>query len=121
MLIYTQAVDGCEHYLRVDPQSDWADEVRQRLATVKQKLEQREKSLAESLLTPGEITHAAPDDASLRDTIDRRIEEYLKVAVTDWLPEAFPESAQGQLHDAQIALGTLSAITRERHQDNWLT
>jgi len=121
MFLYTQAVDDWEHYLRIDQQGEWADEARQRLAAVKQKLEQREKSLSEPLLRPEEIAKAGANDAPVREKIDGRIEEYLRVAITDWLPQAFPESSGQPSLEARAALSELATITREKHDDMWLT
>jgi CHAT domain-containing protein/tetratricopeptide (TPR) repeat protein len=120
IFLYTQAVDDWEHYLRVDPQGDWADEARRQLAVAKQKLEQREKSLSEPLLKPEEIAKAGPNDASIREKIDGRIEEYLRVAITDWLPKAFPEPSGRPSLDARTALSELAIITRHNHDDTWL-
>jgi CHAT domain-containing protein len=121
IFLYTQAIDDWEHYLRVDPQGEWADEARKHLAAVKQKLEQREKSLAEPLLTPEEITSASAEDGVLQERIDGRIEEYLTLAVTTWLPRAFSESTPGQSRETEFALDALAAIAREQHNDSWLT
>jgi CHAT domain-containing protein/tetratricopeptide (TPR) repeat protein len=120
IFLYTQAVDDWEHYLRVDPQSDWAEEARKRLAAVKEKLKEREKTLAEPLLTPEEITHAGTNDAINRETINRRVEDYLRLAVADWLPKAFSNPTSGQSRDAKTALAFLATITQERHADYWL-
>jgi len=119
IFLYTQAVDDWQHYLRIDPLGEWADEARKRLAALQEKLKQHGKSEAEPLLTPEQITQSS-DDAILRDRIDERIEEYLKLAIADWLPKAFPESTPRRSQEAQIALAVLSAITRERHDDFWL-
>jgi CHAT domain-containing protein/tetratricopeptide (TPR) repeat protein len=118
LFLYTQAVDDWEHYLRVDPQGGWADEARTRLAGVKQRLS--EKGLAEPLLTPKEITEAGVGDPVMRERMNRRVEEYLKLAATDWLQEAFSESASGQSREAQTALASLAQITRQLHADYWL-
>jgi CHAT domain-containing protein/tetratricopeptide (TPR) repeat protein len=120
MFLYTQAVDDWEHYLRVDPQGEWADEARKRLAAVKQKLEQREKSLAEPLLTPQEISRAGSDNVALRDRINGRVEEYVKLATTDWFSTAFSKPASERSGETQLALAALAAITREKHDDFWL-
>jgi tetratricopeptide (TPR) repeat protein len=55
IFLYTQAVDDWEHYLRVDPQGEWADDVRKRLGALKEKLQQHEKSQSAPLLNPAEI------------------------------------------------------------------
>jgi CHAT domain-containing protein/tetratricopeptide (TPR) repeat protein len=122
MFLYTQAVDDWEHYLRIDPRGEWAEDARKHLAAVKQKVEQHEKSQNEPLLTPSEIARAGPDDASVREKIDERIEEYLHVAVAEWLPRAYPAIARDGLDasDFRAALRVLAEITEQKHRDHWL-
>jgi CHAT domain-containing protein len=119
MFLYTQAVDDWEHYLRVEPQGEWAEEVRRKLAALKQRLQQHESGRAEPLLTPREVTKAAYD-ATIRGTINQRIEEYLRVALIDWLPRAFPSSAKQPSLESRDALTQLAAIAYEKHNDTWL-
>jgi tetratricopeptide (TPR) repeat protein len=52
MFLYTQAVDDWQHYLRIDPQGEWADDARRRLTALKEKLQQHEKSQSEPMLRP---------------------------------------------------------------------
>ncbi len=49
LFLYTQAVADWEHYLREDPKGEWAQEARERLDALKQKIEKRH---AGSLLPP---------------------------------------------------------------------
>jgi CHAT domain-containing protein/tetratricopeptide (TPR) repeat protein len=118
MFLYTQAVDDWEHYLRLDAKSAWAEEARRRLAEVQQKLEQRQKSLREPLLTPQAISQARKDsEALLLDKLEQRVEEYLKQATMEWLPAAFAESPSPEVHDAVYLLADL---TKQQHGDAWL-
>jgi tetratricopeptide (TPR) repeat protein len=88
MFLYTHAVDDWEHYLRVDPHGDWSEETPKRLATLQQKLEQHEQSQAEPLFSPLEIAKAGAGNAVVRHKIDARIEDYLDLAISDWLSKA---------------------------------
>jgi CHAT domain-containing protein len=119
MFLYTQAVDDWQHYLRIDPQGEWSDDARRRLAAVKAKLQQHEKSMSEPLLRPTEIP-AELNEAALRGKIDGRIEEYLHVAITEWLPLAFPSDTRSPSNESRTALATLSKILVEQHDDSWL-
>ncbi len=121
MFLYTQAVDDWQHYLRIDPQGDWSNDARQRLTALQEKIKQHEKSQAEPLLTPEEIAKAGPDDAVVRAKIEERVEEYLNIATTEWLPSAFPASAAHPSLEARAALAELADLTRKNHRDNWLT
>jgi CHAT domain-containing protein/tetratricopeptide (TPR) repeat protein len=122
MFLYTQAVNDWEHYLRVDPQSEWSDDARKHLAAIKQKLEQHEKTQAEPLLMPSEIARGSSDDPALRARINGHIEAYLSLAVTEWLPKAFPAipAPEGTSRAFRTALETLARITSQEHKDSWL-
>jgi CHAT domain-containing protein/cytochrome c-type biogenesis protein CcmH/NrfG len=120
LFLYTQAVDDWQHYLRVDAQGDWSNDARTRLAALQEKIKQHDKSQNEPLLTPGEIAKAGADDAGVQENIEKRVEEYLRVAITDWLPLAFPSRAGQSSAEARAALAELADITRKKHTDNWL-
>lgn len=120
MFLYTQAVDDWGHYLRIDPQGEWADEARQRLNAVKEKLQQHQQSTAEPLLTPEEIASQIQNNA-IRDKVDTRVEEYLHVAVTQWLPQAFPLQPTKTSGASTVALNVLSELLKDSHGDMWLT
>jgi CHAT domain-containing protein/cytochrome c-type biogenesis protein CcmH/NrfG len=122
MFLYTQAVDDWEHYLRVDPRGAWAAEVRQRLSAVKQELEEHDRSAAEPLLGPSEIAKASASDAALSTQIDGRIEEYLRVAVVEWLPRAYPVGAgeNANVADLRSTLRIVAELTSQKHGDQWL-
>ena len=122
LFLYTQAVQDWEHYLRVEPNGEWADDARKRLAAVRQKLQQQQQSRRNRLLEPAEIAEGGIGDATVRAKIDQRIEEYLHVAVTTWLPLAFPVQSPGQpsAREAQTALAVIGAVTLSGHADPWL-
>jgi CHAT domain-containing protein len=52
LFLYTQAVADWEHYLREDPQGEWAQEAREHLDALKQKIEKRQHQQPQSLLAP---------------------------------------------------------------------
>jgi len=122
MFLYTQAVDDWEHYLRIDPQGEWSDDARRRLTALKKKLQEHEKSQSEPLLSPAEIAAAGANDASVQERIDGRIEEYLYVAVAEWLPKAYPVRARDGVEagDFRVALRVVADITAQKHGDRWL-
>lgn len=122
MFLYTQAVDDWEHYLRIDPQGEWAEDARKHLAAVKQRVGQHEKSQNEPMLTPAEIARAGAENAAVRQKIDERVEEYLHVAVVDWLPKAYPAIVRegSDSNDFRTALRLLGEIAEQKHRDHWL-
>lgn len=123
MFLYTQAVNDWENYLRVDPQGEWAEEARTRLDALKRKLREQATSQAQPLLSPLEIAAAKPKNADLSEEIDRRFEQYMDSAITDWLPRAFPDSTQqaSNTDDLQSSLSLLADLAIQRHSDTWLS
>jgi len=119
MFLYTQAIDDWEHYLRVDPQGEWSDEVRKRLEAIKQKLQQHEKSQREPLLTPGEFVALAnsPNEKGAV-AIDQQIERYLDQAFHSWLPGMLDHDVSSG--DTRRALECLAEILKRYHDDSWL-
>ena len=99
LFLYQQALDDCDHYLRVDSSSQWAEETRNRANSVRKKLKDHE-SKATPLLSPAQIAAGAMPPSE----IDQRIEEYLHEAVRSWLPQAFPEGHSQANADALQAL-----------------
>jgi CHAT domain-containing protein/tetratricopeptide (TPR) repeat protein len=117
---YAQAMEDWQNYLRVDPHGEWADDARKRVAAVRQRVEPREKSLSEPLLTPQEISRIGTQNEALQDKVDARVEDYLRLAVTDWLPRAFSDQGPTSSSDNYRALTFLAAFTQKRHHDTWL-
>jgi CHAT domain-containing protein len=119
--LFQQALDDWEHYLRVDPASQWMEEARNRADSIRAKLKQH-SSKATPLLSPAAVA-AANNSASIASEIDERIEEYLHEAVLSWLPQAFPEvsGAKGNADpSASQALFFLADLTSRQHNDRWL-
>lgn len=119
MFFYSQAQQDWEHYLRVDPRGEWADEARKKLEEVKAKPKNREQSRVQPLASPGSIAAA---DANLRAAIGERIEDYMKVGVSEWLPQAYPvEQADSKnIEEARSGLRVLADIAVTQHGDAWL-
>jgi CHAT domain-containing protein/cytochrome c-type biogenesis protein CcmH/NrfG len=115
--LYHQALDDWDHYLRIDPASQWADEARNHAYTVREILKRHGTNAP--LLSPSEVV-AASVGATAISEIDERIEEYLHEAVVSWLPQAFPEAHTSANADASQALFFLAELTRQRHGDQWL-
>jgi CHAT domain-containing protein/cytochrome c-type biogenesis protein CcmH/NrfG len=122
--LYHQAIEDWDHYLRVEPASQWAGEARNHLNSV-QEILKRHGNMA-PLLSPAAVVAAAAtpsggsESASGASKIDQRIEEYLQEAVRSWLPQAFPETRASANPDVSQALFFLAELTRQRHSDAWL-
>jgi CHAT domain-containing protein len=122
MFLYTQAVDDWQQYVRVDPNGEWAEDARKHLAALQEKLKKHAERLAEPLLTPREIAAAVAEDTAIREKLDDRIEDYLDIAVTEWLPKAYPVGAQSYVatSDVRKALQEVADVASEKHGDQWL-
>ena len=121
VFLFTQATEDWEHYLRIDPQGEWSDEARRRLQKLKQRLNQHNQGMATPLLRPNQIAEASANGTDLTDQINERIEEYLVVATTEWLPKAYPvRRSLSAGNDSRSALDFLATVLNERHGDTWL-
>ena len=120
--LYDLAIKDWDQYLLVDPYGDWSHDALRLRARVKSEQEARQKLLNENLLRPEEIDRRPIGDLRVEAQIDRRIEEYLKEALTNWLPAAYPMPPDPQSSAAKKALSLLAGITGDpqRHNDAWL-
>lgn len=116
--LYQQALEDWEHYLRVDPGSQWSNEARQRADAVRAKLKERGNNSAP--LTPEQIASRV-DDPNLHSEIEAHSEEYLDLAVRSWLPDAYPENGLPANPSARTALFFLAQLTARQHGDLWLS
>jgi CHAT domain-containing protein/tetratricopeptide (TPR) repeat protein len=121
--LYQQALEDWEHYLRLDPGSQWTQEARNRADAIREKLK-KHSGKALPLLSPADVaalaTSSSPDSAAQPSAVDQRIEEYLHEAVRSWLPEAFGLKSNGDPGAAK-ALFFLADLTARQHGDLWLT
>jgi CHAT domain-containing protein/tetratricopeptide (TPR) repeat protein len=126
LFLFDQADDDWEHYLKIDPAGGWASEARQHLEDLKRKREHKQKISQEPLLSPDQISSIDVfRDPTGVHKFDQRIEEYLSIALRQWIP---PTAANSQLPGLQPASAdTLSAaiqkvdfVLTDRHQDTWL-
>ena len=114
--LYRQALEDWEHYLKLDPASQWSEEARNHADAVREKLKEH-GGIARPLLPPAQVVPAVMDSE-----VDKRVEEYLAEAVRKWLPEAFPESGTREADpSAQRALFLLADLTARQHDDRWLS
>lgn len=117
--LYRRALDDWEHFLRVDPRSEWADEARAHADAVRAKLQKHDQSHAVPLLSPAQVA-AAANNPNLGAEIDQRVEEYLHEAVRSWLPKAYPATSSADPQTGQ-ALFFLAELANRQHGDRWLS
>lgn len=111
--LYRQALEDWEHYLKVDPNSEWTEEARSHAEIVRTKLKEHQSG-AKPLLPPAQVGDPTRED------VERRVERYLDAAVQSWLPQAYPEHGKAGDPQAQQALFFLADLLAQNHQDNWL-
>lgn len=109
MSMVEQAIDEWREYVRLDPSGPWHEEALRRLSTLEQKKKLRQAGL-------NRISDKNPD--RLLRSIDRgeavEPEEYLDVAVTEWLPLRWEEARYERV------LAALADRFVEQHDDRWL-
>jgi CHAT domain-containing protein len=139
MGMFHEAVRDWEHYLKVDPAGAWSDEARRQLGELRARMEKRAKPLgslhtdpvkAAPLLHKRAATDTMPPEIPWAPALD---EEYLQIAVTDWLPGLYAASGAASSggpvrprpwrRDAATweALNALAHVARAHHGDRWLT
>jgi CHAT domain-containing protein len=123
IFLYAQAIEDWTHYLRVDPTGGWSDEARSRLSEIRAKLNTRDRIMAEPLLLPSELANLTPQVLGSLRKLDERVEEYLSIATTQWLPMAYPldSALDTQQSDTRSALRALARWLEEQHGDSWLS
>lgn len=131
MYLYDEAMRDWKHYLRVDPRGNWAAEAQRHLGELQEKLKAREKP---SVLLRSDPAAAAPllraraagvsaSPAPWPASFD---EEYLDLAVREWLPSLYvsadSQHQQGWRRDQSVwdALSAVANVLRAHHKDSWL-
>lgn len=123
MFLYTQAKEDWEHYLQIDLRGEWADDARKHLAAIQERLNKREMDKAEPLLSPGEIAKGYINNPVFLNKVNDRLEEYLRLAIAEWLPNAYVQRRETTIEKAafRAALNRLAEIAKDKHDDPWLT
>jgi CHAT domain-containing protein/tetratricopeptide (TPR) repeat protein len=109
MSMVEKAIDEWREYLRLDPSGRWHEEAQGRLSRLEQEKKVRQAAL-------DRISDKNPD--GLLRSIDQgevvEPEEYLDVAVTDWLPLRWEDARYERV------LSALADRFVEQHHDPWL-
>jgi len=119
MFLYRQALEDWEHYLRLDSKGEWANEANQHVNNLRQKLNEQTRSATEPLLDPAAFVNQVNQGKESENALKRRSEDYLDIAVREWLPIAVNDGAKASV--TTKALARLSVMLREAHQDPWLS
>lgn len=121
LLLYDQAAEDWRHYLALDPGSRWADEARERLKNIDEKIDLRRKLSERPVLGPKQflaLLGGNRDPAA--DELDSQIERYFEAALRDWMPGAFSNARDPNATVPQRALDKLAQMLATKHADYWL-
>jgi CHAT domain-containing protein/tetratricopeptide (TPR) repeat protein len=131
MYAYNEATRDWEHYLRVDPSGDWAAEARRRLRELQDHMKARDKPAALLRTDPFAATPLLRARATSHATFSvpwavSLDEEYLALAVREWLPSLYASAhspnQRGWQRDQSVwdALNATADVLRTHHKDPWL-
>ena len=119
MFLYRQALEDWEHYLRLDTNGEWANEANQHLNNLRQKINEQTRSATEPLLDPVAFVNQINLGEKSEKALKRRSEDYLDVAVREWLPAVVNDGAKGAA--TTKALSLVAVMLHDAHQDPWLS
>jgi tetratricopeptide (TPR) repeat protein len=131
MYAYEEAIRDWQHYLRVDPKGDWADEARKRLSELQEKIKARDRPAAFLQSDPvaavpflrARADSQSTSPASWPASLD---EEYLDLAVRQWLAGLYVSADSSHRkswrpeQSVRHALAAAADVFRTRHRDPWL-
>ena len=122
LFLYSQAVADWEHYLREDPDGEWAQEAREHLDTLKQKIEKRQQPHAGSLLPPEAHSPSFQRDPNLQtlavilqnDHDDTWLKNFLEAPPTPTRTAAIRDfqASDNALSSGRLATPSISPINR---------
>jgi CHAT domain-containing protein len=115
-----EAIADLEKYLGIESSGPWADDARARLEQLRKLVQSHVESWSEPLTNPLLLVRLSGDPAALAHA-DERIEEYQDLAISEWLPVAFPAAPQPPDSANTLAgLRVIAELLAERHRDSWL-
>jgi CHAT domain-containing protein len=122
LYLYKQSIEDWHRYLTLDASGEWSDEAKQHLNEVQEIVDAHDQRTKAPLLTPAEFVRKVdPADPKTWDAVETRIEDYLSLAIKEWLPSAFPvDTKVAESVDSKRALETLAVLLTENHGDTWL-
>jgi CHAT domain-containing protein len=125
LFLYNQAVSDWTHYLRIDPDGPWADEAKQRLTALRQKLSSDGHAGSHLELAPQAFLNPSARGTNAQGGVNlEQPEDYLDIATRSWLPDAFPNAASSRISHSQKvtrrALELLATSLASTNSDHWL-
>jgi CHAT domain-containing protein len=118
--LYNPAISDWQKYLKLDPNGPWADEARNRLRAIEEKVRNKQSSLTKPLLNPEQLALTSAQVCSTE--LNDRVEAYLQQALKKWLPDYVASPQDEQTHNQlRAALEALAEVLRTQHGDSWLS
>jgi CHAT domain-containing protein len=113
MQLLTESINAWNSFLALDSKSLWADDARAKKRRVEMKVLGRPTSKV--FEEPKKVMELARTGGA---AFDEKIELYLNIAVSDWLPRA--GTSYGTAQDALKAATFVASIAATQHEDHWL-
>lgn len=123
IFLYSEAISDWTKYLELDPNSDWADDVRQRLEAARQKERERDRKSSEQLLQPEALVQLARSSPEMATSaVERSPEQYVEQSFRTWFPKAFaaPGEVQSGAPTEMEAMRFVAETLEKNHKDAWL-
>jgi CHAT domain-containing protein/tetratricopeptide (TPR) repeat protein len=123
IFLYQQAIAEWQTFLSAYPTSEWANEARERLSRLQEKVREQQKQGESRLDNPAEIATALQKNggADALNQLNARSEGYLNIAVREWLPAAFASETDTRASQTDwFALTALARMLEANHKDSWL-
>lgn len=112
LLLYREAIRDWDSYLRLDPKSGWADEVRQRREALASKVSRQGRAGDEPRVTPQAYMRSALESQASGSPNGLEFDDqiYLDSALLDWLPQAFPVTRASAAESQAESLSALRSL-----------
>lgn len=122
LFLFRQSIEDWNNYLRLDPSGGWALEAQSRRAAARSRFEAHQDRIHVPLMSPDVFSKTINSlDPTTWTPAESRIDSYLEVALTSWLPDAFSNNKETiKSRTAKDALAKLATVLCERNSDFWL-
>jgi CHAT domain-containing protein/Flp pilus assembly protein TadD len=121
MKLYTNAEAYWKSYLDIETDPAWKSEALGRLEEVRRILGEQTRRNQTPLDGPTQIVEAfSSGDRDRIDNVDRFADEYLRLAVEQWIPEFISNRPTNGPNELEKALRLLEEDLRTQHGDPWL-
>lgn len=122
--LYTQAEEDWKQYLRIETDSAWQKEGRERFEQLERRLREHNERNEKPLSSPDEVaaTLSGGQEEQIAD-IDSSADAYGEIALEQWIPQLTSDRIvdSTRRHSLETALSLLAQRLRVRHHDLWFS